>query len=64
MLQSYGVVSDFGLQDFSVSPMPLWTNLGFGLGWTGLGFDLRGLGTLGPGLDKKNIKLNCFQGRQ
>ena len=26
-----------GLQDFSVSPSPLETNLGFELGWIGLG---------------------------
>ena len=42
-----------GLQDFSVSPSPLRTNLGFELGLTGLGLGLRGLRTkgLGPGLD-------------
>ena len=34
-----------GLQDFSVSPSPLWVNLGFKLGWTGLGLGLGGLGT-------------------
>ena len=34
-----------GLQDFSVSPSPLWANLGFKLGWTGLGLGLGGLGT-------------------
>ena len=40
------------LHDFSVSPSPLGTNLGFELGCTGLG--LGGLRTkgLGPGLDK------------
>ena len=33
-------------------PVPNWTNLGFELGWTGLGLGLRGLRTkgLGPGL--------------
>ena len=36
-----------GLQDFSVSP--LWVNLGFKLGWTGLGLGLGGLGTQGLG---------------
>ena len=43
-----------GLQHFSVSPSPLWTNLGFELGLTGLGLGLGGLSTkgLGPGLDK------------
>ena len=34
-----------GLQDFSVSPSPLWVNLGFKLGWTGLGLGLGGSGT-------------------
>ena len=38
-----------GLQDFSVSPSPLWVNLGFKLGWTGLGLGLGGLGTQGLG---------------
>ena len=43
--------------DFSVSPSPLGTNLGFELGWTGLdwvGVGPRGLGTKGleAGLDK------------
>ena len=52
-----------GPHDFSVSPSPHGTNLGFKLGWTGLGL---GLGFLeldnkgyGPGLDKKflfNVK--------
>ena len=42
------VVGGGGLQDFSVSPSPLRTNLGFELGWTWLGL---GLGGLGPGLD-------------
>ena len=39
-----------GLQDFSVSPSPLWVNLGFKLGWTGLGLGLEGLGTTGFGV--------------
>ena len=39
-----------GLQDFSVSPSPLWVNLGFKLGWTGLGLGLEGLGTKGFGV--------------
>ena len=39
-----------GLQDFSVSPSPLWVNLGFKLGWTGLGLGLEGLGTNGFGV--------------
>ena len=34
-----------GLQDFIVSPSPLWVNLGFELDWTGLGLGLGGLGT-------------------
>ena len=34
---------------FSVSPSPLWANLGFELGWTGLGLGLGGLGTQGLG---------------
>ena len=44
-----------GLQDFSVIPSPHRTNLGFELGFTGLGLGLRGLRTkgLGPGLDNK-----------
>ena len=44
------------LNDFSVSPSPLWTNLCFELGLNGSGLGLGGLGTkdLGPGLD------NCF----
>ena len=37
-----------GPHDFSVSYSPLGTNLGFELGWIGLGL---GLGGLGPGLD-------------
>ena len=46
MLKSYGwwVVVGGGLQDFSVSPSPLWVYLGFKLGWTGLGLCLGGLG--------------------
>ena len=36
--------------DFSVSPSPLWVNLGFKLGWTGLGLGLEGLGTNGFGV--------------
>ena len=39
-----------GLQDFSVSPSPLWVNLGFKLGWTGLGLGLGGSGTKGFGV--------------
>ena len=39
-----------GLQDFSVSPSPLWANLGFKLGWTGLGLGLGGSGTKGFGV--------------
>ena len=48
--------SDCGSHDFSVSPSPLVTNLGFELGWTGLGLGLGGLGTkgLGPGLDNSH----------
>ena len=34
-----------GLQDFSVSPSPLWVNMDFELDWTGLRLGLRGLGT-------------------
>ena len=33
-----------GLQDFSASPSPLWVNLGFKLGWTGLGLGTNGFG--------------------
>ena len=50
MLKSYGVggggwvVVGGGLQDFSVSPSPLWVNLGFKLGWTGLGLGTNGFG--------------------
>ena len=49
MLTSYGwwVGGGGGLQDFIVSPSPLWVNLGFELGWTGLGLGLGGLGTMG-----------------
>ena len=53
MLKSYGVGGGWvggGLQDFSVSPSPLWVNLGFKLGWTGLGLGLEGLGTNGFGV--------------
>ena len=39
-----------GLQDFSVSPIPLWVNLGFKLGWNGLGLGLGGSGHKGLGL--------------
>ena len=39
-----------GLQDFIVSPSPLLVNLGFKLGWTGLGLGLGGLGTNGFGV--------------
>ena len=50
MLKSYGwVVVVCGLQDFIVSPSPLWVNLSFELGWTGLGLGLGGLGTRGRG---------------
>ena len=49
-----------GLQHFSVSPRPLWTNWDFELGLTGLGLGLGSLGTkgLGPGLDnfKKAVR--------
>ena len=48
MLKSYRVGG--GLQDFSVSPSPLWVNWGFKLGWTGLGLGLEGLGTNGVGV--------------
>ena len=41
------VVGGGGPQDFSVSPSPLWVNLGFKLGWIGLGLGLGGLGTKG-----------------
>ena len=45
MVKSYGVVGGGGgLQDFSVSPRPLWVNLGFKMGWTRLGLGLEGLG--------------------
>ena len=52
MLKSYGVGGGWvgGLQDFSVSPSPLWVNLGFKLGWSGLGFCLEGSGTNGFGV--------------
>ena len=53
MLKSYGVGGGGGgggLQDFSVSPSPLWVNLGFELGWTRLGLGLGGLGTKGFGV--------------
>ena len=43
-----------GLQDFSVSPIPIWVNLGFEMDWTGLELGLGGLGTKvcwGLGLD-------------
>ena len=47
MLKNYWVGGGC-LRDFSVSPSPLGTNLGFELGWIGLGL---GSGGLGPGLD-------------
>ena len=50
MLKSWGVVVGGGLQDFSVSPSPLWVNLGFKMGWTRLGLGLEGLGTNGFGV--------------
>ena len=52
MLKSYGWVvgGGGGLQDFSVSPSPLWVNLGFKLGWTGLGLGQGGSGTKGFGV--------------
>ena len=46
-LKVIGWVVGGGLKDFSVSPSPLWVNLGFELGWTGLGLGLVGLGTRG-----------------
>ena len=52
MLKSYqvgGGGGGGGLQDFSVSPSPLWINLGFELGWIGLALGLEGLGTNGFG---------------
>ena len=48
-LKVVGVWVMGGLQDFSVSPRPLWVNLGFKLDWTGLGLGLEGLGTNGVG---------------
>ena len=50
MLKSCGGWWVGGLQDFSVSPSSLWVNLGFKLGWTGLGSGLEGLGTNGFGV--------------
>ena len=48
MLKSYlVVVGGGGPQQFSVSPSPLGTNLGFELGWTGL--DWVGVGPRGFG---------------
>ena len=46
-----------GLQDFSVSPSPLWVNLGFKLGWTGLGLGLEGLGTQGFGVGDQGLTI-------
>ena len=45
--------------DFSVSPSPHGTSLGFELCWTGLGLGLRGLGNKGleTGLDNKSETL-------
>ena len=45
-----------GIQHFSVSPSPFGTNLGFKLGWIGLGLGLGGSGNkgFGPGLDNKS----------
>ena len=64
MLKSWGVVMVVGgLEQFSVSPRPLGTNLGFELGWTWFGFGLGGSGNkgLGPGLDKRGIlTLGCL----
>ena len=52
-----------GPHDFSVSHIPLGTNLGFELGWTWLRLGLGGLGNkgLGPRVDKKQIGLVLFQ---
>ena len=47
---SFHCPSAFFYEDFSVSPSPLWINLGFKLGWTGLGLGLKGLGTNGFGV--------------
>ena len=41
-LSTWVVVVAGGLQDFSVSPCPLWVNLGFEQSWTGLGFGTNG----------------------
>ena len=51
-----------GPHDFSVSPSPLSTNLGFELGCTGLGFGLGVFGTkgLGTGLDNRVIPLHLY----
>ena len=49
MLKSYRVGGG-ALQDFSVSPSHLWVNLGFKMGWTGLGLGLEGLRTNGIGV--------------
>ena len=52
-----------GPHDFSVSPSPLVTNLGFELGWTGLGFGLLGLGTKGLGGTKRCLVVVVSGGR-
>ena len=45
-------------------PVPNWTNLGFELGWTGLGLGLGGFGNkgLGPGLDNSLFHFNFEKG--
>ena len=49
MLKSYWVVVVGGLQDFSVSPSPLFGLLGLELGWTELALGLGEFGTQGLG---------------
>ena len=45
-------------------PVPNWTNLGFELGWTGLGLGLRVFGNkgLGPGLENTLFHFNFEKG--
>ena len=60
MLKSYRVGGGGGLQDFSISPSPLLVNLGFKLGWTGLGLGLGGLVFMSPDFRSSKTLQYCI----